>query len=100
MLTIRAAVAEDGPAVWRILEPIIRAGETYTLSPDLSRDEALAYWFAPLHEVFAAEDDGEIAGTYFLHPNQGGGGSHVANCGYMTPSSALIGMEKVSAGDF
>src|SRR4030095_2937183 len=27
-------------------------------------------------------------GTYFLQANQRGGGSHVANCGYMTAGSA------------
>src|SRR5262249_51695533 len=30
------------------------------------------------------EDNGKIVGTYILHANQQGGGSHVANCGYMT----------------
>jgi ribosomal protein S18 acetylase RimI-like enzyme len=29
-----------------------------------------------------------IVGTYFLRPNQLGGGAHVANCGYMTAAEA------------
>lgn len=29
-----------------------------------------------------------MAGTYFLQPNQAGGGAHVANCGYATAPRA------------
>jgi ribosomal protein S18 acetylase RimI-like enzyme len=54
----------------------------------MARDEALAYWFAPHHEVFVAIDDSQVLGTYFLQPNHQGGGSHVANCGYITAPSA------------
>jgi ribosomal protein S18 acetylase RimI-like enzyme len=90
--TIRAATDADRDAIWRILEPMIRAGETYTLPRDMSRDDAFAYWFAPDNEVFVAEDEvgGEaaIVGTYVLRPNQRGGGAHVANCGYVTASTA------------
>jgi ribosomal protein S18 acetylase RimI-like enzyme len=46
--------------------------------------EALDYWFGSQHEVFVAEEDGQVLGTYFLQPNQRGGGSHVGNCGYVT----------------
>jgi ribosomal protein S18 acetylase RimI-like enzyme len=79
-----AALPADADFVWAILEPTIRAGETYTLPREMSRSEALDYWFAPRHEVFVAEDDARILGTYFLQPNQQGGGAHVANCGYIT----------------
>ena len=89
MLTIRAARrAEDADAIWSILEPMIRAGETYALPRDLSREGALDYWFSREHEVFVADNEGLIVGTYFLHPNQKGGGSHVANCGYVTAAAA------------
>jgi GNAT superfamily N-acetyltransferase len=46
------------------------------------------FWFSPAHNVFVAHDDGHIVGTYFLRPNQNGGGSYVANCGYMTAPAA------------
>src|SRR5712664_436372 len=78
-----ASPVVDGDGIWAVLEPTIRAGETYTLPRNMSRQEALDYWFAPQHEVFVAEDD-EIVGTYFLQPNQQGAGSHVANGGYVT----------------
>lgn len=79
-----ASRSADGDAIWAILEPTIRTGETYTLPVDMARDEALAYWFGPQHEVFAAIEKAQVLGTYFLQPNQQGGGSHVGNCGYIT----------------
>jgi ribosomal protein S18 acetylase RimI-like enzyme len=83
-MAIRAATASDSDAIWKILEPVIRGGDTYTLPQDMSREDALAYWNSPGHEVFIAEENGEIVGTYYLRANQKGGGAHVANCGYMT----------------
>lgn len=87
-LAIRPAEPADADAIWAILEPIIRAGETYTLPTTLTRQEALAFWLAPAHEVFVAVSSHGILGTYFLRPNQPGGGAHVANCGYMTAPAA------------
>jgi ribosomal protein S18 acetylase RimI-like enzyme len=83
-MLVRAATAKDGDAIWKILEPVIRGGDTYTLPENMSREDALAYWNSPGHEVFVAEDNGEILGTYYLRANQKGGGAHVTNCGYMT----------------
>ena len=88
MLTVRGARADDADAIWTILEPMIRAGDTYTLPREMSREAALAFWFASGHEVFVAEEDGGVVGTYFLRANQAGGGSHVANCGYVTAAHA------------
>jgi ribosomal protein S18 acetylase RimI-like enzyme len=85
---IRAAGPDDANSIWAIMEPIIRAGETYALPRDMDKDTALAYWISAEHEVFLAEDQGDIVGTYFLQANQQGGGGHVANCGYMTAVSA------------
>jgi ribosomal protein S18 acetylase RimI-like enzyme len=71
------------------MEPTIRAGETYALPREWTRDEALAYWFSPGHTVFVAADDGgSIVGTYYVHANQRGGGQHVANCAFMTAPAA------------
>ena len=88
-IVIRAATSADREAIWSILEPTIRLGETYTLPRDVSRDDALAFWFAPGHETFVADIDGRTAGTYFLRQNQAGGGRHVANCGYITGPRAV-----------
>jgi L-amino acid N-acyltransferase YncA len=85
---IRPACEDDRSAIWQIIAPIIRAGETYALDRDISETDAIAYWMAPEKETFVAEDDQVIVGTYYMRPNQGGGGKHVCNCGYMTSITA------------
>jgi ribosomal protein S18 acetylase RimI-like enzyme len=135
-MIIRPALPQDHAAIWSILEPVIRAGETYALPRDMGRAAALAYWTNPDRETFVAELrdcsksrsgesagrdfrasarsvrqyvstgaqkvatrrpperlleqslNGEILGTYYLRPNQTGGGAHVANCGYVTAQNA------------
>lgn len=88
VMLIRTARPEDAPAIWSIIEPVIRAGETYTLDRDMSEADALAYWTGLDKETFVAEEEGQIVGTYYMRPNQGGGGRHVCNCGYMTSARA------------
>jgi ribosomal protein S18 acetylase RimI-like enzyme len=83
-MEIRRATGRDRDAIWKILEPVIRSGETYTLPADMTREGALAYWNSPGHEVFVAAENDEIVGTHYLRANQKGGGAHVANCGYIT----------------
>lgn len=87
-MLIRPACLEDHPAIWEILEPVIRAGETYALDRDMNREATLAYWLAPDKETFVAEEDGAILGTFYMRANQAGGGSHICNCGYMTSAQA------------
>jgi len=87
-LAIRAAVPADDDAIWPILEPTFRSGETYPVPRQVSRAEALAYWHTPGHSVFVAEDGAKIVGTYYLRANTGGGGAHVANCGYIVAPDA------------
>ena len=67
---------------------MIRRGETYTLPRDMTRQQAMEFWFAPENETFVWEADGSVLGAYFLRANQRGGGSHVANCGYVTATAA------------
>lgn len=88
MLHIRAATSEDQDVIWAMLEPVFRAGQTYCVARDISRDDALAMWFEAGHEVLIAEDDGFPAGTYYLCANQKGGGAHVCNCGFVTGPGA------------
>jgi len=87
-MLIRPAQTEDAAAIWAIIAPIIRAGETYTLDPNRSQAEALTYWTGSDKETFVAQEDGMILGTYYIRPNQAGGGKHVCNCGYMTSAAA------------
>ncbi|OGB17630.1 MAG: GNAT family N-acetyltransferase [Burkholderiales bacterium RIFCSPLOWO2_12_67_14] len=88
MLMIRPATPADDDSLWQIMEPIIRAGETYDFPRDTTRAAALAAWLTPGFQCFVATDGQRVLGTYVLHPNRQGGGSHVANCGYMTAADA------------
>jgi len=87
-LAIRPATDRDHDAIWAILEPMIRRGETYPLPRDMNRAQAFAFWFGAEKEPFVWEENGAVLGTYFLRANQQGGGAHVANCGYVTSEAA------------
>jgi len=87
-MQIRRAQASDARAIAEIIVPAFRDGSTYTIDPDISEADALAYWLSPDKETFVAEADGMILGTYFMRPNQAGGGRHVCNCGYITKAGA------------
>ena len=87
-MRIEPAAASDRAALWAILEPTLRAGETYALSRDLEEADALAYWLGADRETFVARDGEGLVGTYYLRANQAGPGAHVANCGFMTAARA------------
>lgn len=87
-MLIRLAKPDDHAAIWDILKPVIRAGETYALDPEMSEQAVLAYWLGAEKETFVAEEDGAILGTFYIRPNQAGGGRHICNCGYMTSAHA------------
>lgn len=87
-LTIRPVRPDDSDAVWAVIEPTIREGATYTLDPAMPKDAALSYWLGNDKTTFVALRGEEIIGTYYIRTNQDGGGSHVANCGYMTLATA------------
>lgn len=88
-MQIRRAHMSDALPIWRIIGPTIRDGETYALDPDMTEAAALAYWLGNDRETFVAEENDEIIGTYYIRPNQAGGGKHICNCGYMTAAAAM-----------
>ena len=88
-MEIRPATDSDRDAIWNIFHEVVAAGDTYALDPNISREDALAYWFGPRTHTYVAKQSAiGIAGTYILRPNQSGGGSHVANAGFMVSASA------------
>lgn len=120
-MKIRPATEMDRDAIWEIFHEVVAAGDTYALDPNISREDALAYWFAPDTHTYVAEINREpvgeadsfprtvgdgvtvagkptasptivrglpVLGTYILRPNQSGGGSHIANAGFMVSASA------------
>lgn len=87
-MRIRPAEPSDAAAIWAIIGPTIRAGETYALDREMSEAAALAYWMGEDRDTFVAEEEGALLGTYYLRSNHQGGGDHVCNCGYMTAADA------------
>lgn len=89
MITVFPATEEHHEAVWHIFHEVIQGGDAYVFPEDMSREDALAYWFAPAHHPYVAvAEDGRVLGSYILKPNQPGRGAHVANGSYMTASRA------------
>jgi GNAT superfamily N-acetyltransferase len=87
-LVIRRAGAADHNKLWAMLEPVFRAGDTYAVNPAISREDALAFWCGGTHTAYIAECDGAALGSYYICPNQQGGGAHVCNCGFVTATAA------------
>jgi L-amino acid N-acyltransferase YncA len=88
MSQIRQATAVDSDAIWDIFHSVVVTGDTYTFDPDISRQEALAYWLHPSNWCYVAEHEGNVVGTYILKANQPGLGSHVANAAFMVSPQA------------
>ena len=89
MIVIRSIESSDWPAVWRIIEPVFRLGDTYSFATDISEEEAYNTWITKAAATYVALDSiGNILGTYYLKPNQPGHGAHVCNCGYIVAEQA------------
>jgi ribosomal protein S18 acetylase RimI-like enzyme len=89
MLQIRLFQPTDWPSLWPILQTTIKAGETYTFSPQSTEAEIHKAWIElPAATYVACAEDGRIVGTYIIKPNQPGLGAHVCNCGYVVSKEA------------
>ena len=83
-LQIRPYEPADWPAVWALLEPVFRAGETFPHDPAITEGEAQLAWVEQNQAVLVAVDGaGAVVGTYYLKPNSLALGAHVANAGYV-----------------
>ena len=85
---IRSAISDDHDAIWEIFHDVVATGDTYALDPNISRQDALAYWFQPNTHTYIAEIGNEILGTYVLRSNRSGGGAHVSNASLMVAPKA------------
>ena len=98
MFNIRLARDSDRDGIWKIFHEVVAVGDTYPLDPKISREDAFAYWFQNHAYVYVAELDrlkrssskraAQVVGSYTLHPNQSGGGAHVANAAFIVPAVA------------
>ncbi|MGD8430519.1 MAG: GNAT family N-acetyltransferase [Ectothiorhodospiraceae bacterium] len=86
--TLRRAAEADWPAVWEVVRPVLRAGDTYALPADVDEASAYRFWMQGPAATWVAERHGAILGTYYLKPNQAGPGDHVCNAGFMVAPAA------------
>ncbi|MCY7402003.1 MAG: GNAT family N-acetyltransferase [Nocardioides sp.] len=91
-LVLRETTDADWPAVWALLEPVMRAGESYCWPRDVTADQARPRWVEPppARTYVAVLPDGTVVGTAQLHPNQDAAGAHVANAGFVTSATAGV----------
>jgi len=84
MFEIREYRESDWSKTWPILQQTIRAGDTYTFSPQSTEEEIRKAWVEiPAKTFVSCDSEGRIVGTYFIKANQPGLGAHVCNCGYV-----------------
>lgn len=89
MITIRTCMPDDWPALWRVLQPVFRAGDTYPYPPDIDEAEAHRLWVERPQQTFVAvAENSAILGSYTIRPNQIGLGDHICNCGYAVAAAA------------
>ncbi len=83
-LQIRPFEPDDWPGVWRLLEPVFRAGETFPHDPAITEADARGLWVEQSQAVMVALDaGGAVVGSYYLKPNSLCLGAHVANAGFV-----------------
>lgn len=86
---IRRATTEDFEQIWPTLQAIAAGGEVFVWPRDISFEQARHLWMELPQAVYVAErDDGVILGSYYVKPNQMGGGAHVCNAGYAVADAA------------
>ena len=61
-MKIRRATEGDRNAIWNIFRQVVAAEDTYALDPNMSREDALSYWFAPGTHTYVAEVDRQSVG--------------------------------------
>ena len=87
-IKITPATSADEERIWALLQPVFSAGDTYAVDPLIERHAAIAYWMEADKTAFILRVEGQAVGTYYIRPNQPGGGAHICNCGFITAPSA------------
>jgi RimJ/RimL family protein N-acetyltransferase len=91
-MEFRPYIDTDWPLIWPILRTAFAAGDSYPCPVDMPEADAKTYWTAPLPGarkwVFVAVLDGDVVGTCYIRPDQGGLGDHICNCGYVVAETA------------
>jgi len=89
-VTVRDYTDADWPAVWAVVEQVVRAGDTFPYPVDLDEATARAIWLdnGPGGRVTVAVAGDELLGTAKMGRNRPGPGSHVATASYMVTDAA------------
>jgi len=85
---IRPATSKDHEAIWRIIQSVIKTGDTYVFTPNASKEKMLEYWCGPDAYTYVALIDDTIKGTFVLRDNKPDLGSHIGNGSYMVDPAA------------
>ena len=56
-MILRLATRSDENAIWEIFRAVVAPGDTYVFDPQISRSDAVAYWFHPNTRTYVAESD-------------------------------------------
>ena len=88
MIFIRKFEEKDKEEIWKIIKYVISQGDSFTFSPDSTREFVLEDWCDSKRETFVAVSEGEVVGTFYIKANQIGLGSHIANGGYAVAPEA------------
>lgn len=84
-MNIRKFEKKDIPALMRIWNEVVEAGQAFPQEEFLTEQTAEEF-FAAQSFTAAAEENGEVVGLYILHPNNIGRCGHIANASYAVHS--------------
>jgi GNAT superfamily N-acetyltransferase len=88
-IDVRPIRDEDWPSVFRIVDEVVRDGETYAYPDDLTPESARELWVErPPGLTVVAERDGRILGSAKMGPNRPGRGDHVGTASFMVDAAA------------
>jgi GNAT superfamily N-acetyltransferase len=86
-LEVRPIRAGEELELFELFARIVAAKEGYPQAPPLTRDVFDETWVAHVTVVVVARCEGQLAGAYYLKPNQPGRAAHIANAGYVVERS-------------
>lgn len=86
---IRPFTDSDWPAVWAIVQDVIKAEKTFPYDPAMPEAVARAMWVEqPPGQTVVAVVDGQVVGTAKMGANRPGPGSHVSTASFMVAAAA------------
>jgi L-amino acid N-acyltransferase YncA len=96
---IRPATDGDWPRIWPFFREIVRAGETYAYSDDLTSAQARDLWMeSPPGLTVVLEEGGRVLGSAKMGPNRPSRGDHVGTGSFMVdPATSGRGVGRALA---